>query len=438
MAAQTILKNTKQDSFRSQVLRLWKQPHDRVLKIFLRDADSRGFPVIKDWPGFVEKYGSDYVHATLMYYILEYKLPMPRTPIELADIKDLFWRFSTKTISPFIHESDMNSPLMHRLSTHPYKYDYDEHTLGYFPQNTTANKISNYFAQSERLLCEVLDRESTVHLWTTEKGMSRFVDVLRRLPSKSMSEADLKKVFSYAGQVAAQFNVNTAKNIYNVFPGETIFDISCGWGDRLTGFYLSNKSTYIGTDPNEKMFEIYKEMCLQYESWLGKKGDILHEGDEYFEIRGKKNVRIYNLPAEDLPYKDLPNIDITFSSPPYFNRELYAKDSAKESNQSWNRYSSDNEWLNGFLYVVLDNIMPKSRSTLVNITDIGTDAQKNRVFICDPMVDRYRDEFRGMIGFQLSRLMNIENVNNGTYTEPIWVFGEKLPLYNKKDLMSIF
>ena len=424
-------------TFRQQLEANWKTPNEKLVKYFEKVADSDGYPYVANWPDFIKEKDELEVFSALMNYLLNKKLPLPLVTIPEHKIKELFWRFKTKHISPFIHAADLERPLIHRLSNDPYKYDYDKWSLGYFPQNISANKISNYFAQKERMLCEVTNRESPTFLWTTEHGMSRLMDCLKRVHVTTLSQYGLKKVFGYAGQVAAQFNVNTSKNIYNLIEGKSVFDISCGWGDRLTGFYLSDKELYIGTDPNENMFEIYKEMCRVYERWLGNKDLKILEYKHHFEFRGIKTVKIYNLPAEDLPYNDIPNVDITFSSPPYFNKELYGKDSEKENNQSWKRYNTDDEWLNSFLYIVMDNMVPKSKTTMINITDIGTDVRVNRKRICDPMVDRYKDSFVGVAGFQLSKNMNLVKNLDGVYTEPVWTFG-RFPKKHKVNLMDIF
>ena len=39
---------------------------------------------------------------------------------------------------------------------------------------------------------------------------------------------------------------------------KTVLDTSMGWGDRLTGFYASNATHYIGCDPNPNTFERYQ------------------------------------------------------------------------------------------------------------------------------------------------------------------------------------
>lgn len=425
-------------TFRQKLEVEWKTPNEKLLNYFELTKDDDGYPYVTNWVEFVKGKDELEVYKTLMYFLLNAKLPIPLgPPITLEESRDLFFKFKTKTFSHFIHACDLDELLIHRLSNEPYVYDYDKYSLGYFPQNISANKISNYFALKERMMCEVSGRESIPFLWTTEYGMTRLMDCLKRIPLKTLSKNEFRKIFGFAGQIASQFNVNTSKNIYNLIEGKTVFDISCGWGDRLTGFYLSNKKTYIGTDPNENMFEIYKEMCSTFERWLGNKNPEIICKNNYFELNGVKNVRIYNLPAEDLPYDDISDVDITFSSPPYFNKELYGKDSKKENNQSWKRYESCDAWLNSFLYVVLDNMIPKSKTTMVNITDIGTDVKETRIRICDQMVDRYKKDFRGISGFQLAKNMNLVKNLNGVYTEPIWTFGE-FPIKKRINLMNLF
>lgn len=427
----------KVKTFRQTVETEWKKPNSAILQHLKETADSKGYPNVPNWSEFIQGKNEVEVYSTLMNYILKSKLPLPSSDNSIDHIQQLFMTFSRRSRSGFVHANHLNGSLIHRLTdSKKYQYDYDEYTLGYFPKYVQPNAISNYFAEGERLKCEIINKESPTFLWTEEHGTSRLMDTMRRVGVKHLNEKSLRSFFAHAGQIAAQFNVNTAKNLYNTVSGETIFDISCGWGDRLTGFYLSNKKSYFGTDPNLNMFEIYKKMCLQYEKWLGNSNPKIVEKKNCFEVKGIKNVRIYNLPAEDLNYQEIPDIDLTFSSPPYFNKELYGKDSKAEGNQSWNRYKTGEAWLEDFLYCIMDQLLPKSKTTMINITDIGID--KNRVFICDPMVNRYRDQFVGIAGFEMSQNMNVgQKKKEQIYTEPIWTFGQN-PYREQKSILSLF
>ena len=75
---------------------------------------------------------------------------------------------------------------------------------------------------------------------------------------------------------------------------------------------------------------------------------------------------------------------------------------------------------------------------MINITDVGTDVRDNRKCICDPMIERYKKDFVGIAGFQLSQNMNVVRYLNGYYTEPIWTFGRNFLQKDKVNLMDIF
>lgn len=424
-------------TFRQIIEQRWKEPNPLILQKIQNQVDIHGYPSISQWPEFSRGEDPVELYSTMMYFLLKSDLPIPSQRYDEHELCELFLKHKTVEVAPFISTSDLNTKLIHRLSGEPYEHDYDQFTLGYFPQNLKLNKLSNFFAQKERMACEVKHRESCNFLWKTERGMSRMMDTIKRVKPTNLTELSLKKTLGISGQVAAQFNVNSSKNIYNLIKGDSIFDISCGWGDRLTGFYLSRKKNYIGTDPNLRMFEVYKKMCLAYEKWLGNPKPEITETNTYFEINGIKKVRIYNQPAEDLPFDEIPNVDLTFSSPPYFDKELYAKDADGSDKQSWNRYSTHDAWLNDFLYVILDNMIPKSKTTIVNITDIGTDISSNRKRICDPMVKRYLNIFAGIIGYQQSKFLTVAKDEPGVYTEPCWVFGEN-PCKQQQSILSYF
>ena len=89
----------------------------------------------------------------------------------------------------------------------------------------------------------------------------------------------------------------------------------------------------------------------------------------------------------------------------------------------------------------MDVLVPKSKTTMINITDIGIN--KHRVKICDPMVERYKDSFVGIAGFQLSKNMNVKDTKDdyklsSIYTEPIWTFGKPLVEKNQTNLLDFF
>ena len=89
---------------------------------------------------------------------------------------------------------------------------------------------------------------------------------------------------------------------------KTVLDTSCGWGDRLAGFFASDAEEYIGCDPNPNTYKQYMKQIELYNSFLTK----------------PKKVTIYGIRgAEDLPYDKLPPIDVCiYKSTLFFYRRI--------------------------------------------------------------------------------------------------------------------
>ena len=126
------------------------------------------------------------------------------------------------------------------------------------------------------------------------------------------------------------------------YNAKTILDSSCGWGDRLAGFWASNAHTYVGCDPNPETFQNYMSQCIFYEEALGNTWSN-QIGDDYFHFSGSKEVLIYLRASETMNWPHL-NYDLAFTSPPYFSTERYAEGIAEEK-QSWFKYDDFYDWL---------------------------------------------------------------------------------------------
>jgi DNA modification methylase len=67
-------------------------------------------------------------------------------------------------------------------------------------------------------------------------------------------------------------------------------------------------------------------------------------------------IIIDNLPHGSEDYVPMEKIDMTFTSPPYFNLERYADD---EDTQSYQKYLTETEYFDGFLKLTILNSLTK-------------------------------------------------------------------------------
>ena len=111
-----------------------------------------------------------------------------------------------------------------------------------------------------------------------------------------------------------------------------VYDYSCGYGGRLLGIGSSNfKYDYIGVEPNTE--------TVKYLNYLN---DIITDAT------GVKGTIVQSVSEEYKPE----DIDLAFSSPPYFNLEKYSN----ESTQCMVRYKTLDEWFEGYVVPTMENI----------------------------------------------------------------------------------
>ena len=400
--------------------------------IFVRDR--------RDWLKLNKAFSKRELITAWVYVMLREKPDFPYRKISEDRARKDFYKFY-KSLD--VHKHYIESSFCEKVSFRyddqgGYRHKWEDHGKGVIRVASETNNISDFFMQKNRMTCGYHKVSAPIELWYSIEGLYSIIMFFWRMEGKSevgrlIDESSYRSGVRLTGYMATQFKPYVATMVYDFTKAKRVYDISCGWGDRLAGFYLSNAEVYYGSDPNKESFDIYKKMALAYEEWLfeitGKKAEVISDGEDYFELKGNKTVRLMRLPAEGINFGGVEPFDLVFSSPPYFSTEEYGKGSLYEKDQSWFKYDTIDRWKNSFLYKVLDNVMPHSKRVWLNITD--TSIGNNRQYICDEMVDRYSDSFQGIIGMKMSKRPkkysdDEKDFHQGDFIEPIWCFGEKI------------
>lgn len=127
---------------------------------------------------------------------------------------------------------------------------------------------------------------------------------------------------------------------------------NCGFGGRMLGALSSkNNYRYVGTDPcTETMHH-------------------LHELGEYIEmVTGREDSYELHCCGSEVFRGPANSIDFAFSSPPYFNLEVYSD----EPTQCYNKFPKLEEWLEGYVRATIRNIyhmLKPGHFYAVNIAD---------------------------------------------------------------------
>jgi len=146
----------------------------------------------------------------------------------------------------------------------------------------------------------------------------------------------LYRIYSLHCGSVTLFKPLKAKQIYEHFNPTTVLDPCMGWGGRLLGAVSHKVPHYIGIDLNVNLKEAYQSMVQT----LNELGGIAPYDPNYVPfgttfLKGCKltKVDLHFCDAVGFDYSTL-KYDMIFTSPPYFNIELYSHTN-KKTKQEW-------------------------------------------------------------------------------------------------------
>lgn len=146
--------------------------------------------------------------------------------------------------------------------------------------------------------------------------------------------------------------------------GKIFITRNCGFGGRMLGCLSSKKNfRYVGTDPcTETMYHLHE---------LGDYIEMVTGRDDSYELHccGSED---FCGPAE--------SIDFAFSSPPYFNLEVYSD----EETQCFNKFPVLEDWLEGYVRATIKNIhhmLKRGAVYAVNIADFTVGGGKECAYV---------------------------------------------------------
>lgn len=254
------------------------------------------------------------------------------------------------------------------------------------------------------------------------------------------------------GQPAVNFPALTAKWIYETYTSHIeqdeslhIYDSSSGWGGRILGAMSSRKKThYIGTDPNPDNFipelgisryeyvaKFYNDKCVDdFSDSFAKFFDVTKQGNTYELFQDGSELIQHNPNFQKYKGK----LDLSFTSPPYFNREQYSQD----EKQSFKAYGEYEDWRDNFLRPTLTTIFEytkNDRYILWNIASIkvGKDAYFELEEDSKKILLELGCEYKGKLKMLMTRMVGLDPTKSGIKNsvkhngkaykyEPIFVF----------------
>ena len=412
-------------------------------------ADENKLPIMdrQTFESITNDIGKEKFREELAQYIADVRPKFPLKEISKEVMRQAFKGLQKQDVWEYIKPLEQLDKNV-KEKYDDYKYNFKEYGLGIIDAPSIYNDVSNYFHQELRLNCSSYSFKSPLDVWYngTAKDIWRclgpmwrgingmkpvMVDGKEELRGGRLDDKSYVSAFRLQTYIATQFKPNVAKAIYQMTDAKRVLDTSCGWGDRLAGFFASDAEEYIGCDPNPNTFKQYLKQVEVYNSFLSK----------------PKKVTLYNCGAEDMPWDKIDNIDCAFTSPPYFSTERYNEGGEKEENQSWKKFDEYSKWRDDFYLPVSKKSFERSKHTFINIMD--PTIKGKRYLSCDELVDSLKDNFVGQIGMRImqrpksDKLFESEEEKaefmNRIYIENVWCFSkEKLDYFRHSRRATLF
>ena len=227
---------------------------------------------------------------------------------------------------------------------------------------------------------------------------------------------NVKKSLSVSGigaRKVSNFCPKNARSIYKRYfddiTGMNILDTSCGFGSRMLATLL-NGANYYGFDPNQELFGKLKE-CHK---WLVDNGEVLPTQVCDIHCQG----------SEEFVPELVGKMDMSFTSPPYFNHESYYND---EGNSTKN-YNDYDRWLGEFVVPTLLNTykyLKVGGLAMINIKNMVSRGKK-------PLYDDFMRTFQLIKGFEYVETFSMEIMHRTLHKDMNYVgFQEPVMVYKK-------
>ena len=183
------------------------------------------------------------------------------------------------------------------------------------------NKIVDYFTMVERLATKGHVGVDFYTFWFNRSHYGKLdyiKNMLKYYRDRDISEIrKWKYIFNLYFSSISIFRPVMSMEVYCKFvPKVGVLDPTMGWGGRLVGACALDLPKYIGIDSNKKLDAPYKELCI------------------FLQKTSKTKIELFFQDALTVDYSKF-NYDMVFTSPPYYNIEVYSgmKEKTKEE---WN------------------------------------------------------------------------------------------------------
>ena len=168
---------------------------------------------------------------------------------------------------------------------------------------------------------KVVDLPSFWEVWQEQKQLSKVI-----LASADPNEEKWRCRHEFGYKIATTFMPPYAKAIYEHFNAQSVLDPCAGWGDRLIGAAASScVKKYVCFDPNRSLRPGYAKLMELF----GHSAIKLDDEHIHFSNNFQCHAQPFEVGALELESE---SFDLVFTSPPFFEYEMYTPSNPKYTN----------------------------------------------------------------------------------------------------------
>jgi hypothetical protein len=186
---------------------------------------------------------------------------------------------------------------------------------------------------------------------------------------RSRNIAEIRKwkyIFNLYFSSISIFRPVMAMEIYCKYtPRIAILDPTMGWGGRLIGACALNLPKYIGIDANPNLSEPYRQMM------------------DFVVDKTETKIEVFFQDALTVDYRQL-QYDMVFTSPPYYNIEIYRGDSNTSKSTS---IKTKEEWNTGFYKPLFEKTWENMQTPGYYCLNIPSEIYED---CCVPILGKYK------------------------------------------------
>lgn len=208
------------------------------------------------------------------------------------------------------------------------------------------DQITDYFTEYARVTARVCGWPSPLAAWSRPDFAIEIAGnalASARARGQPLDAHALREAVYAAVPECTQFKISLAWWVFRRFRAAVVLDPCAGWGDRLIGAAAAGVRRYLGADPNVALRAGHEEIVRTLLSAKQQKAFTV----EYTPFAA--------LDLEKAGYHGKNRPDLVFTSPPFFDFEVYAE-GAQARGQSIEDTVGFDAWLRGFLLPALDKM----------------------------------------------------------------------------------